>query len=448
MKRAVRGWGAQDDLGEGEKGMSQDRYDVIRNFLTDQNFIELRRRADQGVLLWSDFLKLPLPEGLTREEVWDILNIVRRQTATELPWDTFLDKSSLGKGWFTTTRALADALKTVEGMLSSDSVLSSIIAEKRSAYPLVALVQRELSTACMIDGFPVSEERVRDVLRGAVGHRDRADTLISNFVKTYALLENWVDRPLTVGLIEEIHMNLIQGLEGLRPEPLAIMARMSPESVYNDPFVALRTIVDISFGGNLGEDFHPVLRMLHMKWLFLIARPFPHWNCLVELLVRTLFLMQQQYLGLMYIPLGYLQWQWSEGAVKNVRKIEDYIAYLPQYNDDLTPRYLAELNLVIDEIDDLERLVNQLVQRDKDLQESLNDSYLNYRQRAIIANALNSPHTPQRIEAHRRSYRVVYATARADFMNLVEQGYLVQESQGKAFTFYPGPKLQERLDRV
>ena len=51
------------------------------------------------------------------------------------------------------------------------------------------------------------------------------------------------------------------------------------------------------------------------------------------------------------------------------------------------------------------------------------------------------------IREHQITHNVVYATSRADLVDLVERGYLRQEQRGRAFVFLPAPDLVEKLDK-
>lgn len=50
-----------------------------------------------------------------------------------------------------------------------------------------------------------------------------------------------------------------------------------------------------------------------------------------------------------------------------------------------------------------------------------------------------------RIAPHQRAFRIAYGTARADFLSLEREGYLVREQEGRAFVFRAHPDLQEKI---
>ncbi|HEY8385190.1 MAG TPA: hypothetical protein VIK82_03125 [Porticoccaceae bacterium] len=55
----------------------------------------------------------------------------------------------------------------------------------------------------------------------------------------------------------------------------------------------------------------------------------------------------------------------------------------------------------------------------------------------MLAHALKHPTAVYSIESHQRSHKVVYATARADLLKLVQAGALQQSKVGRAMRFRP-----------
>ena len=73
------------------------------SLLKDPVFCGLRVLADERPLTREEFEMLAMPEGVSREQTWDILNALRRQTAVELP---FRDGEGR-RGWYYPTRSIS-----------------------------------------------------------------------------------------------------------------------------------------------------------------------------------------------------------------------------------------------------------------------------------------------------------------------------------------------------
>lgn len=415
-------------------------YEAVRSLMADEAFCALRRRADRGLLLWPDLEDLPMPEGYTREQAWDLLTLVRRQTAIDLPWDSFVEKVSSGKAWYTNTRALADALSYVESRTSDVSDLGRAVAQHRGVDVVESWVRRDVGAAFEMDGLAAAGGA-----EAAVGAPDpRLAALAANFYRLLGESESYAARPLTPRAVEDLQYGLRRGVETLRPEPPAYvvdMVRLDPSSRYTDPASTLRAICEIAEGEGKGATMAPPLRVIYLSWLFMAARPFPCWNGLVEILVRHICLQRLGRRALAAVPLLRLHLDWTLGRDKVHRSYAEFMGEVEHYRNDYTPFFLLSLGLMSDGVAAVEAAMAQLARRDAELDERLADARVNHRQRAIILNAINDPAFPQRIEAHRRRYRVAYATARKDFLDLAEAGYLRQEVEGRAFVFYPGRLL-------
>ena len=112
------------------------------------------------------------------------------------------------------------------------------------------------------------------------------------------------------------------------------------------------------------------------------------------------------------------------------------LTYFLVYNLEVLKRALASLEEYLErkiqEVQEVEALVR-------------GDSGMNYRQRALVGDALRNIHARYTIHGHQISHGVVYQTARTDLLNLVKRGLLTQRREGKAFVFIPPGDLGARL---
>jgi Fic family protein len=103
---------------------------------------------------------------------------------------------------------------------------------------------------------------------------------------------------------------------------------------------------------------------------------------------------------------------------------------------------LAQLSLVALRI--VERYLDEWERRDRHLRQMLKkDVDLNDRQRAILGRALRKPEAEFTIRYHKTNHGIAYPTARGDFLQLVEKGYLDVHLRGKVLVFTASRRLQE-----
>jgi Fic family protein len=97
----------------------------------------------------------------------------------------------------------------------------------------------------------------------------------------------------------------------------------------------------------------------------------------------------------------------------------------------------------------LQELHNYITRKSREVEEItalLNQSnQLNYRQQALLADALKHPGHKYTVAEHQGRHGVVYQTARVDLLALAEAGLLDQRKQGKAYIFIAPIDLAKRL---
>lgn len=422
----------------------------ILRLLDDESFVQLRLTADQDVLLWSDMSRLSLPEGFSQDEIWQVVTAIRRQTAILLPWKSYVDIGHAADVWYVLSRSIWTILSEFEARCRRGTLLDGLVSTYSGTHQIAHQIERDLIAALAQDGAPVDPERVHALLMDERQPQDDLDRLIMNFINLVADQESFTARRIGPGLLEELHYRLTRDVSEFQCTPLPRPYQRLASSEYASPDSATAMIAKVAEAGGSDMLFHPAIRAISMYWLFLDWRPLPSWNALVEVLVRRIALTKWGYPVLGWLPWSEAQLNWERGSVAEPRAFDEVIATILRdcgYGVDGTPIFYVMLRVVQAELDALEATAHDLLALDERLQESLNHNpNINIRQRTIIGNALRSPDKVQRIEPHRRLYGISYATARNDFLGLVEQGYLIKEQEKRAFTFRPHPDLISDVD--
>ncbi len=407
-------------------------FEAVRDLMSDDRFIALRRKADQGIFLWPDMRRERMPEGYSDEQAWELLTLVRRQTAVQLPWNAFCTKKRNGRSWFSNSRALTERLARLDATMADGAALSASLLRHRGAVEVQAWGGRDVEAALAADG----------AVGSAPGERE---ALLGNLAGVLAESDAYAASPLTPATVRDIHQRLARGTEGLQLAPGRRFVSIDPTTRYDERDYTLHVICQMASGELSGREFHPALRVINICWLMLSARPFPSLNALTELAVRRVCLRRLGFQALSLVPLLRMNLDWASGTRPIQRGFSEFMDDVDHYFCDYTPFFLLTLEMMLEGVDGLEKTVEDLERREADIDDALIDAHLNHRQRAIVLNAINEPDRPQRIDAHRKLYRVAYATARKDFLDLVEAGYLRQAVEGRAFSFYPSRRLVDSL---
>ena len=399
---------------------------------------ELRHEADSKVLLHRDVMQREFPEGVDAESAWRLLTAIRHQTASILPFESYADIGYSTQTWYTVPRSMSRQLKAIEAICAKGSAVDVALGTLKSTHPVMGLLEEELAYALGVECTPVSIPHIHEVFAGGVGQPEGIDRIIVNFHSLVYDGASLARRDVTPGLIEELYYRLIEGAEDLELSHETIRSyRPLASSGYFDPLKAREAICGFANGSDEAL-FHPLLRLACAGWMFWDFRAVPNLNAVVEILLRHVLARKWGCPALAWVPFNRNDSNIGERVYKDS-------LYDCGYGLDCTFLFCKIVEFTLQGA----RRLAQMMQAAEELEESIDrrlTGQLNPRQRAIVANALQSPQALFRIEPHRQRYGITYPTARSDFLQLEKLGYLEREHQGRAFAFRAAPGLEKLLD--
>lgn len=413
----------------------------LLQLLCDDRLRKLRTVADQGFLLHESLDDYELPEGYTKDEVWMILTAIRKQAAIFLPDDPFRSADF----WFVTTSALSFDSKMLELRCATHFPLDLSLQTLQGSPYITRFLEQTLARGLEADRIAVSEERIHEIFVGAPLEND-IDRVISNYFVLSNMAEHLAEREITHGLIETLYYQLIEGVDAshlpCRGEVCKLDERLLPPSA-KDCMDAICERASDDFGDE--SRFGPVLRIINVSWFFWNFDVFPSLNTLVGILLRNIMAIKWGFPVLSWLPVGYypfgkLNTPQMEAVFNNWSR--DY-----GFGFDFTSYFAVNVQLYLEELDRLELAIGELEQLNHRIDELLS-SDINHRQKSILASLVREPDAFLRIAPHQRMFRVAYATARSDFLELEQAGFLVREQEGKAFVFRACDDLRERIVRL
>jgi Fic family protein len=406
-------------------------------------------RFSRECLLRKDLCSMPLPAGISHDEAWAFAASVRRLFSIEIPI-----RSPQGHVlWYFRHQGILDQLCEIERHCRADSDLHRELAEREGS-PFVVKTQIEEAIATsQLDGLDIPSDHARALLRMDRKPRHGEERLVLNTYNAISTMHRLVDEKFTPELLRDLHDQVIDGVD-----PLSLKRSQERfglcRSVYRD-------LVDPGSTGHIEEicayanneigdrDEHPAIRALNLRGAIKQWQPLPDWNGNMASLVWKLYCLKQGYPVLGYLPVCRAILNWENGetappAVLSPSLPEQWVD--DQGREDYTPNVTISLQLVHLELQGLRERVALRKDRDGEVLGSLEeDSTLNHRQRSILSRALRHPEAEFTIRYHRTNHRVVYATARADLLELVGKGYLICEQANKAFIFRPDPDIKSRM---
>lgn len=415
------------------------------SLLKDPVFCGLRVLADERPLTREEFEMLAMPEGVSREQAWDILNALRRQTAVELP---FRDGEGR-RGWYYPTRSIVANLDDIDKRCHAGSWLDLAVRSRNATYFLVEAHVDEAVATLKEDGLSIGYGKAREVLLSERDPETSEERLLLNWHRTAWHLEELAGRPCTPEIVLEVYERVSRGVERQVTRSSRQGSRLWKRKPL-DRSAALALVSKIIEENSETYAEHPLLLALGVRHLFMSVHPLPDWNGAVCSLMMKLLFRKTERPVLAYVPIVKPMGAWESGILRPpaVMSLVKDAAVLVDGEVDYTIHIDVATGLVRKKLDEVEAELKRMLKRDEAFVRALrNDVDVNHRQRSVLQMALSNPEAVFRIESHQKTHKVAYATARADLYGLVDLGFLKCVRTKRAFEFPVTPGLRQLLTR-
>lgn len=426
-----------------------DLYASLRQVLAEGGGSDLIKRMSERYLSYAEFKALGPPAGTDPDATWQVLKLLGRASGIEVP----IPDLEGNEYWYHRTHEIADAVARIQCLCRADSDLYRNLTMTQNRSVLVRSRIDETLAAASLDGLDISEEQVEDLLQLDRAPRNDNERLVRNTLSALDDLQSLVDVPFSKDLFWHLRYLLLEGVDvskiTVRTPRLGLIS--ADYETRDVSMAADRQLEYISrYMNHVAGDVHDsaVLRALLVPDLFRFYRPLPDVNSEVGRLAFRLYALKTGLPVLGMLPLSRAKLNWEDDAL-------DFVSLPPaQYMEarahdggDLTAYWTLSLQLALISLQDLGWELQQLERRDAELRSLLQrDPEINHRQRSILGRALRNPLAEFRIAYHKNTHNVVYATARADLLQLVHKGLLVQGKQGRAMVFTPRPDLRQFIE--
>ncbi|HIY83480.1 hypothetical protein [Rubneribacter sp.] len=409
----------------------------IVELMSDPCFYRLRTVVDRGLLLFEDLDGYELPEGYTKEEIWLILTAIRKQAAIFVPDDPYRSADC----WFVTTSVLSFDSKMLEMQCMAGFPLDEALASLKGSPFVTRFIERTLARALETEGICVPDERIHEIFLGSPACND-IERVVGNYFEVSSDADSLARYEVSHGLIETLYYRLTEGVDAdaipRRPDVCPLDERISPPT----SAAAIDAVCRRSRQDDEEFRFGPVLRIVNASWFFWNFDVFPCLNSLVGVLLRNVMAIKWGYPVLSWLPVGY--YPFGELNTPRMKAVFDNWSIDYGFGFDFTSYFTTYIKLYLEELDRLKASVEQL-RRLNDLIGRTFGADLNDRQKSILSALCREPDALLRIASHQRTFKVAYATARNDFLELERKGYLVKGRQGKAFVFQACSELREKI---
>lgn len=418
--------------------------------LQDPSFTPLAEDAIRNYVSWEEIAERePLP-GLSTEETWGLLALVRRLNRFAFPIPTV---SGIDY-WYNITRDGQHLLEYIRHHCREDSVMHTMLHEREGHRFLVRAQIQEAVASCRLDGVILDQGIMGRMLKESRTPKDSSERLVLNMYEMLSELERHLDEPFTAELAYALYERLLRDVnvsELERGERKTNLAGTRNTEGLLDADSQRERLERICEYANLktGDPDEPAACRGYMILSAMAYwHPLPDFNDTVGRFMMRLFALKRGFPALAYIPTSLMMQRWFDGELPaGTVRFDTYRRrqVLPSEIDG-TADMLIYLELTSAAIAALRNYIDITLRQEAELLGRLDrGERLNYRQRSVLSRALVQPDAEFRIAEHQKTHKVVYQTARADLLDLVERGYLHMEQRGKAFVFVPVSDLQRRI---
>lgn len=432
--------------------MDSKLYGELRTLVTAEVADTIRAMSARYVT-WQDFRQMSTPDGLSAEAAWDLMKLLSRASGIEFPIPDIEGNTY----WYHRTHELADAVATIQCMCRADSALYRSLTATQNRSVIVQSRIDETVAAALLDGLQISEDDANALLRLDRAPRSDTERLVRNTLTTLDDIGSLIDVPFSKELFWHLRYLLMEGVDVRRIKRTKPRMGLMPRD-YADPDVraaADRQLEHISsYANHLSGDVHDhaVVRALLIPDMFRYYRPLPDLNSEVGRLAFRLFALKVGLPVLGMLPLSKAKLDWEDGLLDPsvvTLSPDVYLAAQEQDGADLTGWATLTVQLTLAALRDLTWQLRELERRDEELRALLQqDPEINHRQRSILGRALRDPAAEFRIAYHKNTHNVVYATARADLLELADKGFLEIGKSGRAMVFTPRENLREFIQQA
>ncbi|MGH2700336.1 MAG: Fic family protein [Actinomycetota bacterium] len=400
---------------------------------------------------WDTLRHLTPPEGLSHEEWWAGIKLARQAIARQLPL-----KDARGAAFtFCMPDAAQEQVHFIDQHASGVIAMPELVTADESARHrfLVNSVIEEAIRSSQLEGAHTSRVVAKEMIRSGRLPENRSEQMILNNYRGMEFIRIEDPRLLTPDFVLTLHRILTdQTLDEpsdagrLQAPGEARVAVYEGDRVVHSPPPAEQLqerLVEMCRFANSEDDsegfLHPVIRSILLHFWLAYDHPFVDGNGRTA---RSLFywsMRKHDYWMTQYLSISRIireaPSQYGEAFVLTELDERD-TTYFILY-------HLATIKRAIDEARAyLQRKMREVREIESVIRER--DEF-NYRQLALLSDAVRNPHGRYTFDSHAMSHNVTHQSARTDLLSLMERGLLRRRRFGRQHVFTPVSDVIEKL---
>ena len=401
-------------------------------------------------LYWDKVKYLPRPEGITAEEFWALIKLIRKlapnRTATPVrdeKGNYFTWESLPGLNYF---------LHEIDMQLGGNIESSKFNSKLQSQRFITRGIMEEAIASSQLEGANTTRKAAKKMLLEKREPVNRSEHMILNNYRAMLEIEGELsDKNLTNARLLELHtiltQNTIPDTEVGRyrnDDDNIIVADTRSDMIYHIPpkesFFHDEIDRFLSFSNNDSDKkqfVHPVIKAIILHFWFAYLHPFTDGNGRLARAIFYWYLIKNGYWAFSFLPV-------SRVIRNSPAQYRDAYIYSEQDDNDLT--YFIDYN--IKKISQAKKeFENYLKRKEIENKKMLTGAYskynLNDRQIQLLRYLHKNNGATTTINLHANVYGVSRMTARADLYKLLKLGFLESLKRGREKPFTGTKKIAE-----
>lgn len=405
---------------------------------------------------WTEFQYKPLPEGIAPDVAWALREMDSLGQRVKTP---IKDHNGVPFTYSLTPNAQKILHFIDRGAQSSFPINDLREVDDKKRYLLSSLMEEAIASS-MIEGAATTRKEAKEMLLSQRAPHKKAEWMVLNNYNAIRHIKDNIKQPLSKELLLELHRILTNNtFNEKEKEDSGRFRRPIPEDdevavydmdgtiLYQPPNgkevpLLIDKLIDFANTNHNGDEapfIHPVVKAILLHFWIGYIHPFADGNGRVARSLFYWFMLKQGYWIFEYISISRLVFKRS-GQYKR--------AYLYSELSENDLNYFLLFNLTI-----IERSILAMTRyiKSKETEQAekrfLFDNFpqVNPRQRDILINAIKHPNREYTIAKHSALHGIAYATARQDFLSLVELQLFTKQQRNKSFIFTPVQDLYSKL---
>ncbi|MFH0891401.1 MAG: Fic family protein [Candidatus Falkowbacteria bacterium] len=393
--------------------------------------------------------KEPIPRGYSREELWQILKLMRKARSFPSPI-----KSENGKifTWLKLPK-LEKFFHEIDLNTGGELFSSKAETDKQEKQRLISRgIMEEAIASSQLEGASTSRKIAKQFLKEGRKPKNESEQMILNNYTTMKLIEeDYKDRHMDLDLLMELHGMITKDTltpDGEKPKlrseqdeifvtdkASGIVYHKAPEM----PFVKKELNRFIKFVNDESETLfvHPVIKAIMLHFWIGYLHPFTDGNGRIARLLFYWYLLQKKYWAFAYLPI-------SKIIKKSPVQYTMAYVYSEQDDNDLTyfiDYHTKKIEQAVEEFKDYldkQAAINSTMGRAGKMSHGFNE-----RQVKLLQFLYGEPSEKTSIRIHMNVFQVANKTAIKDLKELLKLGFLEQNKEGKTIYYYITEKAKK-----